>query len=286
MLNFLWQLIPTVVILGFLIFVHELGHFLACLWAGVRVEKFSIGFGPEVFRFERKGTLYAISAIPFGGFVKPAGESFSELAGKAPNAGDFLAARKIKRFGILVAGVAMNYAVAIILFILVFWIGHPVLKAKIGGFVEGYPAAVSDLKIGDEILALNGKAVKNWQEMTFLIFENEQSQITLDVNRGGERLEIQVRSRTDEGTDVFGEKKRISRIGITPSDDYTINKYPFGVAIVQGFTATINLTALTHKAIWRLITGRMSVKTLSGPIGIMVMTGQKMSQFVNKNEKS
>jgi len=274
MIDFLWQLLPTLIILGALIFVHELGHFLACIWAGVRVEKFSIGFGPEIFRFVRGGTTYAISAIPFGGFVKPAGESFAELEGRDVSSGDFLAASKPKRLVILVAGVVMNFATAIFLLIFVFWMGQSVLQAKVGGFVEGYPAQASELAVGDEILTLNGKTVENWQQMTMMIFENKESSIKLEVRRGSEILDIAILPQVDEGTDIFGDKKRITRIGIMPTEEYVVVKYGFLESIARATLTTFNLTMLTYKALWRLVTGRMSPKNLSGPIGIMVMTGK------------
>ncbi|MBI4387860.1 MAG: RIP metalloprotease RseP [Candidatus Omnitrophica bacterium] len=273
MLNFLTQLIPTLVILGFLIFVHEFGHYLACIWSRVRVEKFSIGFGPEVFRWVRKGTVYAISAIPLGGFVKPAGESFGELAGNAPKPGDFLAASPLRRFGILIAGVFMNYVFAVFLLAIVFWMGHPVLKAKIGGFVKGFPAETSGLQVGDEVTKLNGTPIQNWQQMTLAIIENQAPELRLDVNRGDEILEIVIVPRTEDGANAAGEKQKISRIGITPTKEYFIEKFPLWGAIKNAIATTVNLTILTYKSLWYLVTGKLSVKALSGPIGIMVMAG-------------
>src|SRR3990167_4408020 len=103
MIDFLIQLIPAVIILGVLIFVHELGHFLACRFAGVKVEKFSIGFGPELTSWQGRETRYSISLIPFGGYVKPKGESYEEIEkqDREPQTGDFLAASRRNRFLIL-----------------------------------------------------------------------------------------------------------------------------------------------------------------------------------------
>lgn len=273
MLNFISQIIPTAVILGLLIFVHELGHYLACRWAGVRVEKFSIGFGPEIIKWMRHGTVYAISLIPFGGFVKPAGESFAELEGRTLAEGDFLAASKPKRFIILVAGVLMNYMTAFILLFFVFWGGHPVLQAKIGGFVSGYPAEKSDLKVGDHIISVNGKSIANWQEMTLAIFENQSEEIKMQVKRGDGILPVTIQPQSGEGVNVYGEKKRISRIGVTPAEEYQQEKFGFLMSLQNSVKTTWMLTAMTYKSLWMLVTGKMSAKTLSGPIGIMVMTG-------------
>lgn len=128
MINFLIQLIPTFITLGILIFIHELGHFLACRFAGVGVDKFSIGFGPELISWQGKETRYSISLIPFGGFVKPSGETYEEIEKRGkPGPRDFLAASRSNRFLILVAGVAMNFVFAYVLFVSVMVIGRPVL---------------------------------------------------------------------------------------------------------------------------------------------------------------
>lgn len=274
MLNFLFQLVPTVIILGILIFIHELGHYLACIWSGVRVEKFSIGFGPELFKWQRNGTVYALSAIPFGGFVKPSGESFAELEGNLPKQGDFLAASKPKRFLILIAGIGMNYILAILLLIAVFWGGHPVLKAKVGGFVKDFPAEASGLKIGDEIKELNGRAVQNWQHMTMLIFENKNPDFNLKVVRDGEELNLTVQAKPTESTDETGKRRKISRMGISPANEYMTERFNFSDSVKYSLLTTVNLSWMTYKSLWYVVTGQMSAKSLSGPIGIMVMTGQ------------
>ena len=108
-MSFLAGLLPTLLVLGILILVHEWGHFIACRLTKVRVEKFSIGFGPEIIHFQGKETRYAISLFPLGGFVKPSGESISEVEGGVLRPYDFLAASVWKRVVIVTAGVAMNY---------------------------------------------------------------------------------------------------------------------------------------------------------------------------------
>lgn len=269
----LMQILPTLIILGFLIFVHELGHFLACRWSGVSVEKFSIGFGPEILKWKGGETEYVISIIPLGGFVKPKGESFSELEKGLLHPGDFLAAPKWRRLLILVAGVAMNYLFAFLLLIPVFQIGSPVLKAKIGGFVEGYPAQVSGLRVGDQVLSVNGQPVVNWQDMTLAIFDNNNPSLLLSVKRGDQVMDVVIAPKQDSAQDVFGDKKQVSRIGVTPAQEYDTLSFPFITSVQKAFETTVFTAGLTHKALWRLVTGRMSVRTLSGPIGIMAMAG-------------
>ena len=274
MLELAIKIIPTVIALGVLIFVHELGHFLACRISRVGVEKFSIGFGPEILTWQGKRTRYSVSLIPFGGFVKPQGETYEEIKRRGQVAsGDFITAPIGSRFLILIAGVFMNFLFAYLLFVSVLTLGRPVLSTTIGGFVDGYPAALSDLKVGDQVTHLNDAAVSNWQELTFQILESSRDVLTFSVNRNGESLRIPVTVQFEEGKDVFGASRRVPRIGIKPSKDSVIEKYDLNTAYVKAAQFEWRLSALTCEALWRLVTGQLSLKTVSGPIGIMSMAG-------------
>ena len=275
MLNFLTQLIPTLLTLGVLIFIHELGHFLACRFAGVAVEKFSIGFGPELLHWKGKETQYSLSLIPFGGFVKPRGETSEEIEnrGGISDSRDFLSASRWNRFLILVAGVGMNFLFAYVLFVTVMGLGRPVLSPTVGGFVEGYPAALSGLAIGDRVVRLNGKSVGNWQDLTFEILESDGKELEFLVARGEELHTIRVMPALEDGRDIFGHPRQVPRIGIKPSDQFVIERYGFGEAVIKGAEFEWRLTFLTYEALWRLVTGQMSLKTISGPIGIISMAG-------------
>lgn len=274
MFEWVVRIVPTVVALGVLIFVHELGHFLACRISGVGVQKFSIGFGPELLTWQGKLTRYSISLIPFGGYVRPQGETFEEIKrrGQAVS-GDFITAPIFSRFLIIIAGVAMNFIFAYVLFILVLTLGRPALSSTIGGFVEGYPAALSELEVGDRVTHLNGKPVSNWQELTFEILESTGEALTFSVNRNGQSLDIAVSAQFEDGKDIFGSPRRVPRIGIKPSEDFIIEKYDLNTAFVKAGQFEWKLTVLTCEAIWRLATGQLSFKAISGPIGIMSMAG-------------
>jgi len=271
----LWlKIISTLIALGVLIFVHELGHFLACRVSRVGVQKFSIGFGPELLSWQGKETRYSISLIPFGGFVKPQGETYEEIkkrGGGVP--GDYISAPIGNRFLILIGGVAMNFLFAYFLFVLLFMLGRPVESTTIGEFVEGYPASQSDLRVGDQVKHLNGKAVSNWQELKFQILESTDEVITFTVERDGELLNIPVMVQFEEGTDIFGQVRRVPRIGIKPSQEMMIEKYGLSAALVKAGQLELKLSALTCEALGRLVTGRLSLKAVSGPIGIVSMAG-------------
>ncbi len=274
MSNLLIQLGATGITLGVLIFIHELGHFLACRFAGVGVEKFSIGFGPELLSWQGKETRYSISLVPFGGFVKPKGETQEEIeqCGK-PDPRDFLSASVWNRFLILVAGVAMNFLFAYVLFVSVMLIGRPVLSPVIGGFVKGYPAEISGLKIGDQVVQLNGARVMDWQDMTLQILETKGEPLEFVILRDGKQETVRVIPQLEEGHDIFGKLRRVPRIGIKPGENFATEQYGLRDALVNGAEFEWRLTALTYEALWRLVTGQLSLKTISGPIGIVSMAG-------------
>ena len=267
-------MIPAAIILGLLILIHELGHFIACRLSRVKVEKFSIGFGPELAHWQGKETRYAISLFPLGGFVKPSGESLSELHERPPQAGDYLAASLPRRMLIVVAGVIMNYLLAYVLFVGLFTMGFPVPGTKIGGFVEGYPAKSSGLAAGDRVLKINGQPVRSWTELTHQLEITPERQIELFVQRGRETLSLKVFPKIDEIKDIFGERFTLKRLGITPDPQaHEFEKYSFLRALKVAWDRETAMTLLTHKAIFYLLLGKLSPKTISGPLGIIAMTG-------------
>ena len=272
--DFLIQIVSTICTLGILIFVHELGHFLACRFTKVGVEKFSIGFGPELFHWQGKETRYSVSLIPFGGFVKPFGETQEEIRERGrSDPRDFLAASRRNRFFILIAGVAMNFLFAYVLFASVMVMGRPVLSPIIGGFIEGYPAEKSGLRIGDKVTHLNGAPIANWQDLTIGILETKSSTLEFSVARNDQVHTVRVTPELEEGRDIFGQLRQVPRIGIKPSEDFVMERYPFGKALRQAAVFEWRLTALTYEALWRLVTGQLSLRTISGPIGIISMAG-------------
>ncbi len=279
-MSFLISLIPTLIVLGILILIHEFGHFIACRMTGVRVEKFSIGFGPEVLHWQTKNTRYAISLLPLGGYVKPAGESISEVEGEAPQPGDYLAAPLWARIFIVVAGVIMNYLLAFVLFIAIFMMGRPVPGTTVGGFVEDYPAAESGLEVGDRIHTVGDTEVQTWGELTTALSEAPDGPLQLMVQKPSEEAgtvrltSITVDPKTETVPDLFGEPVKVRRLGITPHPEAALfEKFGFIESVRHAAVMEWQLTWMTHKAIFYLILGKLSPKTLAGPIGIVALTG-------------
>lgn len=279
-LNFLMSLLPALVVFGILIIVHEWGHFIACRLSKVRVEKFSIGFGPELFHWQSKETRFSVSLLPLGGFVSPAGEEASKIGPEGPRPGDFLAAPVLSRIFIVASGVVMNYLLAFVIFWIVFMMGRPVLGPVVGGFVKGYPAEASLLKVNDKILKVNDQAVSHWQDILLKLDGASGDMIKLNIERpqagsAPEFLTIQIKPKVENGKDIFGKPFRMRRVGITPDPKgYIYERYGVFRAFVEAWEAEVFHTVLTHKAIFYLVTGHLSPKNLMGPLGIIQVSEQ------------
>ena len=274
------SLLPALIVFGVLIIVHEFGHFIACRFSKVRVEKFSIGFGPELVHWQSGETRFSVSLFPLGGFVSPAGEEASKVGPEGPKAGDFLAAPVLSRIFIVVSGVAMNYVLAFMVFWAVFMIGRPMPGTVVGGFVKGYPAELSLLKVNDKILKVDDKAVANWKDILDRFDEAPGAMIKLDVERPRadarpEFLIVQIKPKVEDARDLFGKVVRTKRVGITPDpSSFVLEHYAALPALAKAWELEAFHTVLTHKALFYLITGQISPKNLMGPLGIIQISGQ------------
>jgi len=188
-------------VLGVLVFVHELGHFLVARFHGVRVHTFSLGFGPRLFSFRRGDTEYCISVIPLGGYVKLAGENAleEEASGNTdPLASDqFMAKSKWVRFQVYVAGPVMNILLAIVVGAVVLSRGAdvPIYRSGppvIGSVEEGKPAAAAGLRGGDLVVSVDGVPMSTWDEFEMAVVPKAGRELTLIANRQGERVSVRV----------------------------------------------------------------------------------------------
>ena len=182
-------------VLGVLIFVHELGHFVMARRIGVRVLTFSLGFGPKLLSFRRGDTEYCVSAIPLGGYVKMAGESPDDARTGA--ADEFLSKTKWQRFQVLVMGPVMNLALAVIVMAVVLYQGAqlPAFESQpvvVGSFVEQSVAAAAGVQVGDRIVSVEGEDVPNWRALTFAIATRTQRPTSLGINRDGKYIDLTV----------------------------------------------------------------------------------------------
>ena len=187
------SILAFVFVLGVLIFVHELGHFLMARRIGVRVHTFSLGFGPKLVGFRRGDTEYRISAVPLGGYVKMAGENPDDARTGASD--EFLSKSKWQRFQVLVMGPVMNLVLAVLVMAVVLYQGAPVpafleQPAVIGSVSETSPMKAAGIQPGDRIIAVDGDAVPTWEDFLNAIGGKSKQRVSLRVDRAGTMLDV------------------------------------------------------------------------------------------------
>lgn len=277
----LTALVSTIVVLGVLIFVHELGHFLVAKWAGVTVLRFSFGFGPRLVGFKRGETDYCISAIPLGGYVKMLGEDPGEEVAEDEFHQSFPSQPVSKRIAIVLAGPLCNFFFAIITFTLIFALaGIPRLTTEIGSVNSGSPAEAAGLQPGDKVLSINGRTLQAWDELSHTIEELGHAPLTVKVQRGAEILTFTVTPTHSEVKDIFGEPVKRPVMGVTASGKSEIEEVTPLDAVASSFTQTWNLSRLFLLTVVKMFEGVVSVKTLGGPILIAQMAGQQAQEGI------
>ena len=215
------MLVSFVVVLGVLIVVHELGHFFMARLAGVGVERFSIGFGPVLWRFRGKETEYCISAIPMGGYVKMMGDDENPLEGGKGAAIDPRKAFNGKslgaRFLIVFAGPAMNFILAVVIAALMFMlVGRPVAPAQVGRVVEGSPAAQAGLQTGDRIVSIDGAAVPYWEDVARVVQAAGARTLKVVVQGSSGERTVDLTPTQAKRRDLFGDEQSVWEIGASP----------------------------------------------------------------------
>jgi len=208
----LTTILAFIFVLGVIVFVHELGHFVVARRNGIRVLTFSLGFGPKLLRVTRGGTEYCISAIPLGGYVKMAGENPDDPRAGRPD--EFLSKTKWQRFQVLLAGSVMNILLALVVMTVVLYRGAdvPAFQSQppvVGSLVAGSPAEKSGIRVGDRILRVAGREVGTWERFFVNVMPKAGREIEVVVERGGERVTIPV---TPGSRDRF----EVGDIGVLP----------------------------------------------------------------------
>ena len=186
------SIISAVIVLGILVFVHELGHFIFAKRLGIGVITFSLGFGPKLIGRKYGETQYQVAAVPLGGYVKLIGENPEEEVKEVDRTRSFSAAPIWKRAMIISAGPFFNFFLAIVLFSTINLFGIPHLPAKIGELSPGLPAETVGLKKGDLVLSIDRQKVTRWDDLSRIIRGSQGKQLALQVKRNGEILEIKV----------------------------------------------------------------------------------------------
>ncbi|HTZ37150.1 MAG TPA: RIP metalloprotease RseP [Stellaceae bacterium] len=280
----LWYVGIFLVVLTVLVFVHELGHYLIARRTGVRIEVFSIGFGPELFGWnDRAGTRWKFSAIPLGGYVKMFGDSDPSSSFSALRLGEMTAAERevsfhhkglLQRVAIVGGGPLANFVFAIVVLALLFaTYGQPFTPADVGQVQPGSAAEKGGIQVGDTIVDIDGRAIERFEDVQQIVRLNPGEPMTITVRRAGQPVTLHVTPTLTEMTDRFGNRHEIGLLGISRSGVEYVKRNPAS-AVVQAFDETGNLTASTLQAMWQIIIGTRASDELGGPLRIAQMSGE------------
>lgn len=272
------SIISVIVLLGVLIFAHEVGHFLVAKWAGVGVLKFSLGFGPKLIGKKVGETEYLISLIPLGGYVKLLGEAEGDELSEKDEQRSFLKQPVLKRIAIVIAGPVFNFLLAILIFTIVYITGIPTLTTQIGGVQKGSIAYESGIKDGDIIIAINGREISRWEKLAEMIAKSKGEKLNFTIKRGDERHDIALAPKLLKTKNLFGEEIDSYKIGVSPSPQVTIEKMNPFLAFWTGIKQTWMISKLTLISIFKIFEGVISPKTLGGPVLIAQIAGAQAKE--------
>ena len=261
----------TVLAISFLIFFHELGHFLVARMLGVKVNTFSIGFGEKIYTKNVGGTDYCLSAIPLGGYVQLKGQDDTDPKAKNYDADSYNVLSPIRRIYILFAGPFFNFILAFFIYILLGFIGVERLAPSVGHIAEGSAAESAGIAINDKILEINGVKITEWEEISKNV-KLEPSTILID--RNGSILSINLTPKIGETINLFNEKMQQPLIGIK-SNGEVIKIYHTGLGSLKfAFGETIEASKLIFKSVTKIVSGAVPLKEVGGIVQIADVTSK------------
>lgn len=286
--GFVGMIIPFLFVLTIVVFFHELGHFLVARWCGVKVMVFSIGFGRELVGFnDRHGTRWKISAIPLGGYVKFFGD---DTAASTPDP-ETIAAMSVAerrqsfhhqpvagRAAIVAAGPIANFLLAIVTFTCVFMFhGQQNATARVDTVQPDSVAAAAGFKPGDLVVAINGKKIDNFNEMRRIVSTSAGETLSMEIDRGGQRLTLKAVPALKETKNILGSTHREGLLGVGRSmapEDHKLERVPPLAAIGMGVKETWFVVERTMSYLGGVFVGRESADQIGGVIGIARASGQ------------
>ena len=287
--GWIWQYgIVFLLVLTFVVFVHELGHFLVARWCGVTVKAFSIGFGPEIAGFNDKhGTRWRFAWIPLGGYVKfvddenaaskPSPEALSRMS-PSERAGSFHAKPVAQRAAVVAAGPVANFILAIVLYAaLNAFVGIRIMPAYVDAVVPDMPAAKAGFMPGDRVVQIGDKAIESFDDLQRIVGVSAGEELTFVVERGGDKITLKATPAVDEKRDTFGRTFRRGLIGIqrsiSPDKVQTLSVGPVE-AITRGVSETYGNITATLSGIGDMLTRRQSAEQMGGPIMMAEVTAK------------
>ena len=279
----LGYIIPFLVVLTVLVFVHELGHYLVARWSGVKIEVFSIGFGPELFGWnDRAGTRWKFSAVPLGGYVKMFGDA---TAASIPS--DELQAmsaeeRKVsfhhkrlpQRIAVVAAGPLANFVFAVVVLAGLFMtVGQPFTPPQVGQVQPGSAAEDGGILPGDTILAIDGQRIERFEDVQRLVRLDAGNPMKLVLKRGDGEVTLSVTPKVSIMTDRFGNTHELGLLGIERAGVEYVRRSPLDATWRAG-TETMNISSGTLVAVWQMLIGARTADELGGPLRIAQMSGE------------
>ncbi len=269
------------------VFFHELGHFMVARWCGVRIEAFSIGFGPEIWGFnDRHGTRWRLSLVPLGGYVRFFGD---ENAASAPDAeavsrlteeerrDSFHGKGLPARAAIVVAGPVANFILAIVIFTVLFTtVGRFVSPAQVDTVVPDSAAATAGFQPGDLVVSIDGSRIDSFSEMQRIVSTSPDTPLTFKVRRDGQDVTLTATPELQEVKDPFGSVQRIGRLGIrgVVEGKASMQRYAPWTSFVMGLEETWFVVERTGSYLGGVVSGTQSTDQLGGPIRIAQVSGE------------
>ncbi|EJA8685391.1 RIP metalloprotease RseP [Campylobacter coli] len=265
------EFLATILVISFLIFFHELGHFLAAKSLGVKVEIFSIGFGQSLFEREFKGTKYRLSALPLGGYVKLKGQDDMQPGLENQDQDSYSILSPMKKIYILFAGPFFNLFLAFLLYIAIGNLGIQKLSPQIGNIAPNSAAQEIGLQKNDTILEINGIRIQTFDEISKYL---SLDPLKILINREGKNLEFILTPKIGQGYNDFGQIVEKPQLGVSPNGTSTLVKHQglesFKYAAQESFQAS----TLIIKGIVKLISGEVEAKNLGGIITMTELTSK------------
>ncbi|MEI7817267.1 MAG: M50 family metallopeptidase [Desulfuromonadales bacterium] len=292
----------AIIVLGILIFVHELGHFLLAKLMGVSVEKFSLGFGPKLIGKKIGETEYLLSAFPLGGYVKMFGEGgFIEGGEQDPRPVDenalpeenadpvlreltedekarsFAHKPVLARIAIVMAGPVFNLLFAWLIFIILCMLGIPTVTTKIGEALKDKPAAKAGIQKGDVIISMNSKPISRWEQIAEGVTASKGQAISITVKRESSDIAFAITPEPRVSKNLFGEKISGYAIGVASAGEVVTEHFNPYQAVIKGTEQTCKVIDLTFMSLVKMVQRVVPMDSVGGPIMIAKMAGEQAS---------
>lgn len=293
-------IVYAIIVLGVLIFVHELGHFLLAKLMGVRVEKFSLGFGPKLFGTKFGETEYLISAFPLGGYVKMFGEGgfvegsethhqpdneTAETADTSDHVPDEMTEYEksrsfshkpvLAKIAIVMAGPVFNLLFAWLIFMVICMTGVPTMTTRIGEVLKDKPASKAGMQKGDVITAINSKPISQWEQIAEAIAAGKGQPLAISVKRNARDINLTITPEARVSKNLFGEDTNGYAIGVASAGEIVTKHYDPLQAVIKGSEQTWKVIELTVMSLVKMAQRIVPLDSVGGPIMIAKMAGEQ-----------